>query len=94
MKELSLEDEFAKILSEEMTKEIDKEIVETMVLEELVSVGWVKSPVQRPWGPFHDWASETAEWCHLHCAGNYRFLVNHWYFERPGDATAFTLRWA
>lgn len=88
LKELT--DAAAKILQEE----IDREILESMVGDMLDKKGWAKSPITKPWGPFNNWAAETAEWVHLHATGDYKLVLNHWYFENAADATAFTLKWA
>jgi hypothetical protein len=90
----SLADDIIDLAAKEMQQEIDKEIMGTIEAEYLFGNGWRDSPVTKPWGPFHTWEAETAEWCHLNCTGDYKYVLHRWWFEHPADATAFTLRFA
>jgi hypothetical protein len=93
MKNIAMDDfmdEAARLLAEE----IDREMIESIEAEYLLSNGWKESPLRKPWGPFSNWEAETAQWCHLHCTGDYKYVLSHWWFENAADATAFTLRFA
>jgi hypothetical protein len=93
MKNIAMDDvmdEAARLLAQE----IDRELMESIEAEHLMGNGWRESPLRKPWGPFSNWEAETAQWCHLHCTGDYKYVLSHWWFENPADATAFTLRFA
>jgi len=81
-------------VAKQMQLEIDRELMESIHAEHLLGNGWQESPVRKPWGPFHSWEAETAAWCHLHCTGDYKYVLSHWWFEHASDATAFTLKFA
>lgn len=90
-------DDFMEQAAYEMQQEIDREIMETMEAEHLLSNGWKESPVTGPRRSFASnnvWPAETAAWCHLHCTGDYKYVLSHWWFEHASDATAFTLKFA
>lgn len=90
----SLLDDFLESGARMLAEEIDREMMATFEMDNLKANGWRESPVRKPWGPFHNWETETAEWCHLHCTGDYKYVLSHWWFEHASDATAFTLRFA
>jgi len=94
MKNTSIEDEVIGNVARLMQQEIDKELMESIEAEHLLGNGWRESPLRKPWGPFSNWEAETAQWCHLHCTGDYKYVLSHWWFEHAADATAFTLRFA
>jgi hypothetical protein len=80
-----------------LAEEIDREMIESIQAEHLLANGWKESPITGPKHSFASngaWPAETAEWCHLHCTGDYKYVLSHWWFEHPADATAFTLRFA
>jgi len=63
----------------------------------LRQAGWIESSVRCPFGAFDEqveWKTKTAAWVHVNAVGNYKYLGRSWFFEKPSDATAFTLRWA
>lgn len=94
---MSLEEDFAQILSEEIAKEIDKEILETLMIDVLRSEGWVETKINPAFGTAFaksDWYTETAEWIHVNTRGDYKLLRGQWLFKDPKDATMFILKWS
>jgi hypothetical protein len=96
---MGLEEEFASILSAEIAREIDKEILDTLMIDVLTSEGWIHTKIN----PAFDnntamyrstWYAETAEWVHLNATGDYKMLRGQWLFKEPKDATMFILRWS
>jgi hypothetical protein len=89
-------DDLARTFSEELAKEIDREILNDILAIRLIKEGWVQPSipyVKYRW-PFNDRLAEIGEWVHLHATGDYRNINGKWVFENPADATAFTLKWA
>ena len=96
---MGLEEEFASILSEEIAREIDKEILDTLILDVLTSEGWVQTKINPAFGLYSvhnnsSWYAETAEWVHINATGDYKLLKGQWLFEEPKDATMFILKWS
>ena len=96
---MGLEEKFASILSAEIAREIDKEILDTLMIDVLTSEGWIQTKIN----PAFDnntamyrstWYAETAEWVHLNATGDYKMLRGQWLFKEPKDATMFILRWS
>ena len=93
MKNIAMDD-FMDEAARLSAQEIDREMMESIEAECLLGNGWKESPLRKPWGPFSNWEAETAQWCHLNCTGDYKYVLSHWWFENPADATAFTLKFA
>jgi hypothetical protein len=96
---MGLEEEFASILVEEIAQEIDKEIVETFMIDVLTSEGWTQTKINPAFGNNtamyrSTWYTDTAEWIHLNIRGEYKLLKGQWLFKEPKDATMFILRWS
>jgi hypothetical protein len=98
---MNLEKEIMGKLSQEMAREIDKEIIDNIVIEMLTKDGWTQTklnPAFSEYGmmgkPFEDWYSQTAEWVHLNATGDYKLVKGQWIFEKGADATMFILKWA
>lgn len=96
---MGLEEKFASILSAEIAREIDKEILDTLMIDVLTSEGWIQTKIN----PAFDnntamyrstWYAETAEWIHVNATGDYKMLRGQWLFKEPKDATMFILRWS
>jgi hypothetical protein len=96
---MGLEEDLLKVLSEEIAREIDKEILDTLMINVLTSEGWIQTKIN----PAFDnntamyrstWYAETAEWVHLNATGDYKMLRGQWLFKEPKDATMFILRWS
>ena len=96
MTHANIQDAMISAVAKQMQLEIDKELMETIQAEHLLSNGWRESPVRKSHGPLQnwEWETETAAWCHLHCTGDYKYVLSHWWFENASDATAFTLKFA
>jgi hypothetical protein len=98
---MSLEEKYASILSAEISREIDKEILDTLMIDVLKSEGWIQTRVSPSVedmgmlsGRFEEWYAKTAEWVHKNATGDYKLLKGQWLFKEPKDATMFILRWA
>jgi hypothetical protein len=96
-----LEKQIAQSLADKISKEIDKEVLDTFMTDILVEEGWTKTdlnPAFPKYGmmsaPFEDWYSRTAEWIHLNAQGDYKLVRGQWLFKDPRDATMFILRWS
>jgi hypothetical protein len=96
---MGFEEEFASILSAEIAREIDKEIIEILMIEMLKDEGWIQTKINPAFGNntamFRStWYTETAEWIHMNATGDYKMLQGQWLFKEPKDATMFILRWS
>ena len=87
--------------AKDMARQIDKELLDDLMIDVLTSEGWSRtnvSPLSSEYGmmkkPFEDWYSRTAEWVHLNANGDYKLLKGRWVFKDPKDATMFILRWS
>jgi len=96
-----LENKIAQTLADKIAKEIDKEILDTLMIDVLKDEGWIATKVNPAFtdmgmlsGRFENWYSETAEWIHLNARGDYKLLKGQWLFKDPRDATAFLLKWS
>lgn len=76
---------FARALQEE----IDKEIIEELMLVTHLNEGWVE-----PKFKYDNKNADIGAWVHQHAQGEYKNLNGKWIFKNGADATAFTLRWA
>ena len=79
-----------------IAKEIDKEIMDSLMSDKLIRDNWTVSNISSPKWPFDrpSWATDTAEWCHKHCSGDYKLLNGYWHFQKAEDATMFALKWS
>jgi hypothetical protein len=96
---MGLEEEFASIFFEEIAREIDKEILETLMIDILTSEGWTQTKINPAFNNNtamyrSTWYTDTAEWIHLNAQGDYKMLRGQWLFKEPKDATMFILRWS
>lgn len=98
---MSLQDDIAQSLAEEMARQIDKELLDDLMTDVLVNDGWTETKVNPAFtdmgmlsGRYEQWYSQTAEWIHLNAQGDYKLLKGQWLFKDPRDATAFLLRWS
>lgn len=98
-----LENNITQTLADKIAKEIDKEILDTIMIDVLKDEGWTETKINPAFtdigmnmvpSRFDDWYSQTAEWVHLNAQGDYKLLKGQWLFKNPRDATAFLLRWA
>ena len=91
---INIQDELMGQWAEQIAQDIDKEIIESMLIEGVLEDGWTKAPVTWAQDFLKSmWSAETAEWCHKNATGDYKLLNGHWYFENAVDATAFVLYW-
>jgi hypothetical protein len=96
---MGLEEDLTKQFCEEIAREIDKEILDTLMIDVLTSEGWIQTKIN----PAFDnntamyrstWYTDTAEWIHVNATGDYKMLRGQWLFKEPKDATMFILRWS
>jgi hypothetical protein len=100
-KSRSLQDDILDHLGKEMAREIDKELLDDLMIDVLKDKGWIATKVDPAVidigiesGRFNEWYSQTAEWIHLNAQGDYKLLKRQWLFKDPRDATMFILRWS
>lgn len=91
-----VEDDLARILSEEIDNEVVNNIREIVEKNELMKKGWVKAPFgtdKFSW-PFEYRLEEVSEWIHLNATGEYRIFGKEFWFQSKKDLTAFILKWS
>jgi len=98
---MSLEDDIAQSLAEKMAKDIDKELLDDMMISVLKDEGWTETkinpafpPIGMMSGSYEQWYSQTAEWIHLNATDDYKLLKGQWLFKNKDDAIMFILRWS
>jgi hypothetical protein len=98
---MGLEEDILDRMSKDMAREIDKELLDDLMIDVLTKDGWIQTKINPAFPPngmmsgnVSDWYSKTAEWIHLNARGDYKLLKGQWVFEDPKDATMFILRWA
>ena len=95
-----LEDEFLDLAAKDIARQIDSELLDTIMLDVLRDDGWTVTAMNPAYEPplirtgHAEWYSETAEWIHLNATGDYKLLRGQWVFENKEDAVMFTLRWS
>ena len=96
----TLKQEMLDRMGKQMAREIDKELLDDLMIDVLTKDGWVQTKVNPAFtdmgmlsGRFEDWYARTGEWCHLYAQGEYKLLKGQWLFKDPRDATMFILRW-
>ena len=97
---MSLEQDMLDRMSEDMSREIDKELLDDITIAILINEGWTETKVNPAFtdmgmlsGRFEDWYSQTGKWCHLYAQGEYKLVKGQWLFKDPRDATMFILKW-
>ena len=95
---MTLQNDMAQSLADELKNHIDKEIMDGFMTDILVKEGWIKTKINPAYSgsiaPEIDWYAETAEWIHVNAKGEYKLLKGQWLFKDPKDATMFILRWS
>jgi len=100
MTEDKLIDEFLEAAGKDIARQIDCEILDTIMIDVLKSEGWTATTMNPAFCPpltrvsNGEWYSETAEWIHLNATGDYKLLLGQWFFEKKEDAVMFTLKWS
>jgi len=99
--EKTLEQDMLDQMSKEIAREIDKELLDDIMIAVLKDEGWIETKVNPAYtdmgmlsGKYEQWYSQTAEWIHLNAQGDYKLLKGQWLFKDPRDATMFILRWS
>ena len=85
---MSLEDQIATELAEQMCSEIDFNILSDMLVK---ACGWHKVHMQRFWNNNH--AVNVLLWCEQNIKHPYEHRGAAFVFENEGDAVNFTLKW-
>lgn len=78
---MTIEDEIAKILQEE----IDKEVLIEIRTAHYISLGWTLITIDAAIEDIGDWMK--------HIQGDWRAYHDRWLFENADDATLFKLTW-
>jgi hypothetical protein len=98
---MSLKDEMLDMASKDIARQIDRELLDTIMINVLKDEGWTETKINPAFPPkgmmsgsFNEWYSQTAEWVHLNAQDDYKLLKGQWVFKDPKDATMFILRWA
>ena len=98
---MSLENDIAQSLADKLAKQIDKELLDDIMIAVLKDEGWIETKVNPAYtdmgmlsGKYEEWYSKTAEWIHINAQGDYKLIKGQWLFKDPRDATMFILRWA
>ena len=87
-------------MAEEMAREIDKELLDDLMIDVLTKDGWTQTKVNPAFtdmgmlsGRFEDWYARTGKWIHKNAQGDYKLIKGQWLFKDPRDATMFILKW-
>ena len=98
---MGLEEDIAQSLADEIAKQIDKELLDDIMIAVLKNEGWIETKVNPAYtdmgmlsGKYEEWYSKTAEWIHINAQGDYKLIKGQWLFRDPRDATMFLLRWS
>ena len=97
---MSLEEEILNEMSKDIAREIDKDLLDIIMIDVLTKdEGWILTKVNPAFGKGHlvaehDWYTRTAEWIHINATDDYKLLKGQWLFKDPRDATMFVLRWS
>jgi hypothetical protein len=98
---MGLEEDIAQSLADEIAKQIDKELLDDIMIAVLKNEGWIETKVNPAYtdmgmlsGKYEEWYSKTAEWIHINAQGDYKLIKGQWLFKDPRDATMFLLRWS
>ena len=97
----TLEKEILDRMSNDLARQIDKELLDDLMIAVLKNEGWIETKVNPAYtdmgmlsGKYEEWYSKTAEWIHINAQGDYKLLRGQWLFKDPRDATMFILRWS
>jgi hypothetical protein len=99
MSEGKLIDEMLDMAAKDIAKQIDKELLDTIMIDVLTKEGWAVTSMNPAFGKGSisteiNWYTETAEWIHINATGDYKLLRGQWLFEKKEDAVMFTLKWS
>lgn len=96
-----LEQDMLDRIGKDIAREIDKELLDDLMIDVLTKDGWTPTRINPAFPPngmmsgsFNEWYSQTAEWVHLNAQDDYKLLKGQWVFKDPKDATMFILRWS
>ena len=97
----NLQDDILDRMGKDIAREIDKELLDDLMIDVLKDEGWTETKVNPAFtdmgmlsGRYEQWYSQTAEWIHVNAQGDYKLLKGQWLFKDPKDATMFILRWS
>jgi hypothetical protein len=94
-----LQDEILDMMAADFAKHIDKDIVDTIMIDVLKEEGWAVTSINPAYGNGSivneiDWYAQTAEWIHINATDDYKLLKGQWLFKNKEDAVMFILRWS
>jgi hypothetical protein len=81
-------EEIEHILGDELQKEIDNEVMNSILGPTLRERGWYPIVLKDTY-----WADIPKEWIAGNIQYKYSCFGSYWYFENQADATAFALKW-
>lgn len=95
----SLEDEMLDLAAKDIAKQIDSELLDTIMIDVLKDEGWSATSINPAFGTGSivdeiDWYAETAEWIHINATDDYKLLKGQWLFKNKEDAVMFVLKWS
>lgn len=79
-----VEDEVYQLLSNEIQKEIDSELMLSIMRNMIPK--WVEVKLDRK-------LSADKDWCRENISGDYQCIGDYWFFKNPEDATMFIMVW-
>ena len=85
---MNIEEEIANRMGAEMAREIDREVLWSM----LVSIGWTRVVVSAETTMVK--ATQIKEWLEINCTNPYEKHRSDFIFEDEKDAVNFILRWS
>lgn len=94
-----LQDEILDMMAADFAKHIDKDIIDTIMIDVLKDEGWAVTNINPAYGNSSivneiDWYAQTAEWIHINATDDYKLLKGQWLFKNKEDAVMFTLKWS
>lgn len=90
----SLSDIFMDQLAYEIKKEIDEEIINSVIRDEVMLKGWTAAPFtsDKFLFPFEFRLDEVTAWIHTNATDEYRIFGKEFWFKSKKDLTAFILK--
>jgi hypothetical protein len=83
---MSVEDDIIANIAKQMQVEIDQEILDSLILEDAIKMGWTKTMI--------GYSYEISKWLSENTTGEYKCIHGRLWFEDGQDAVLFLLRWS
>lgn len=88
---MSVEDDIITNIAKQMQVEIDQHIIDMMLMENAIKLGWTKTTMRGMSG-IHSY--EVSKWLNENIKGEYKSIHGQLWFEDGQDAVLFMLRWS